>query len=237
MINVAIVDDFNDDAVILTSALREIEDDFKVRFNTFIFNNGESFLMNYVESKFDLVFLDIELGNENGIEVAKKLRDLDKTIIIIFVTNMSKYATAGYEVDALDYIIKPVNKYALSLKMSRIISRLQKNQTNSIVIKSINDEIIKVPVERIKYLEVDGHYIIYHTTDGEYKEYVTLKQAEKKINSSKFIRCNRGFLVNLSYVDSVKKDTCLIGKDALIVSRPQKNSFMKAFIEYLNGEQ
>ena len=71
----------------------------------------------------------------------------------------------------------------------------------------------------------------------EYKEYVTLKQAEKKINSSKFIRCNRGFLVNLSYVDSVKKDTCLIGKDALIVSRPQKNSFMKAFIEYLNGEQ
>lgn len=86
--------------------------------------------------------MDIELGKENGINVARKLRVIDKETIIIFVTNVAKYATEGYEVDALDYIVKPVEKFALQLKMSRIISRVQKNITNTILIKSINDEII-----------------------------------------------------------------------------------------------
>ncbi len=70
--------------------------------------------------------MDIELGKENGINVARKLRVIDKETIIIFVTNVAKYATEGYEVDALDYIVKPVEKFALQLKMSRIISRVQK---------------------------------------------------------------------------------------------------------------
>lgn len=236
MINVAIVDDLKEDAEILKNALKEIETEYKVTFNTFYFSSGEKFLINYEKNKYDLIFLDIELEKDNGINVAKKLRQIDKSTIVIFVTNVAKYATEGYEVDALDYIVKPVDKYVLNLKMSRIISRLQKNLLNTILIKSMNDELIKLSIERIKYLEVDGHYIIYHTTDGIYKEYLTLKQAENKINSDKFVRCNRSYLVNLSFVDSIKKDVCIVGSERLIISRPQKVSFLKAFVEFLGGE-
>lgn len=236
MINVAIVDDYREDADILSKALKDIETDYKVTFNIFYFSNGESFLINYEKNKYDLIFLDIELEKENGIKIAKKLRDIDKSTIVIFVTNVAKYATEGYEVDALDYIVKPVDKYVLKLKMSRIISRLQKSLANTILIKNMDDEFIKLPIERIKYLEVEGHYIIYHTTDGVFKEYLTLKQAESKINSSKFVRCNRSYLVNLSFVDSIKKDVCIVGDEQLIISRPQKVSFLKAFVDFLGGE-
>lgn len=142
MINVAIIDDIKEDADALKNALKAIEVDYNVIFNNFFFESGESFLINYEKNKYDLIFLDIELGKENGINVARKLRVIDKETIIIFVTNVAKYATEGYEVDALDYIVKPVEKFALQLKMSRIISRVQKNITNTILIKSINDEII-----------------------------------------------------------------------------------------------
>ncbi len=234
MINIAIVDDFKEDSQKLGDALKGNEKSFSLSFNFFYFSSGSSFISSY-EAKYDIIFLDIELGDENGIEIARKLRQIDKTVILVFVTNVAKYASEGYEVDALDFIVKPVTPEIIRLKMSRIISRLHKSQAGSVLIKTLDDELIKLSIDRIKYLEVDDHYIIYHTTDGDYKEYQTLKQAELNISKKHFVRCNRSYLINLSYIDSIKKDYCVIGDDKLPISRPQKNSFIKAYADFLEG--
>lgn len=235
MINVAIVDDCQTDIETLKKALLTLQNDFSVEFNIFQFQSGTSLLLNY-ESKYDLIFLDIELVNENGIQIARDLRKIDKTVIIIFVTNVAKYAAEGYEVDALDFIVKPVNKSALKLKMSRIISRLHKTKSDTIIIKSIQDEVIKLSIERIMYVEVDDHYVIFHTTDGIFKEYQSLKQIKNQLPEKTFVYCNRGTLVNLSYVKSIKKDMCLINDESIPISRPQKNNFINAYVEFLGGE-
>lgn len=234
--NIAIVDDEKKDRDTLSDCLKSVlsEQLPPTPVNIFTFESGKALLLNY-EPKYDVIFLDIELVDENGIEIAKEIRKLDKMVIIIFVTNVASYAPAGYEVDALDFIVKPVTVSSLQLKMSRVFSRLKKNQGASIVIKSIDDEVLKLAVDRIKYLEVDDHYIIYHTTDGNYKEYQTLKQAEAKINNSAFVRCNRSMLVNLSFVTSIKKDSCYVLDEVLPISRPQKASFLKAYVDFLGG--
>ncbi len=89
----------------------------------------------------------------------------------------------------------------------------------------------------IKYIEVRGHYVVYHTTEGEYSEYITLKNAEDKIGMSCFVRCNRCYLVNLRYVDAIRRDYVIIGKDELLISRPQKKNFLSAFSEFLGGKR
>ena len=92
-----------------------------------------------------------------------------------------------------------------------------------------------LPVAAIRYLEVDGHYIVYHTTEGDYSEYITLKEAEKKLNKPYFVRCNRCYLVNLKYVSAVRDDVVQVGRDELLISRPQKKAFLNALAVFIGG--
>ena len=171
----------------------------------------------------------------DGMEAAKRLRKLDLKTILIFVSNMAQYAINGYEVDALDFILKPVDEYSFSLKMKRAIARLRKNGENALLINTDDLQSIVVPVDAVKYVEVNGHYVVYHTIEGSYKQYATLKSVETKLPSENFVKCHRCFLVNLGFVDSIQKDEILIGKERLPISRPQKKVFLSAFSDYIGG--
>jgi len=103
-----------------------------------------------------------------------------------------------------------------------------------IQIKAAKD-VYTTSIASIRYLEVNGHYIIYHTTEGDYSEYITLKEAEQKISKDFFVRCNRCYLVNLKYVSSVQDDMVCVGKDELPISRPQKKAFMNALAVFIGG--
>jgi DNA-binding LytR/AlgR family response regulator len=233
MIRIAIVEDERRERAHLRDCLAYIAEKEQLEFDIVEFGSGEEFLGGY-QPVYDIVLMDIELPGINGMETAKALRRLDSFVLLVFVTNMVQYAVSGYEVDALNYILKPVNRFDFALKMNKAISRTAKRTEKSVQIRAGKD-LYMLPVAAIRYLEVDGHYIVYHTTEGDYSEYITLKEAEKKLNKPYFVRCNRCYLVNLKYVSAVRDDVVQVGRDELLISRPQKKAFLNALAVFIGG--
>ena len=235
MISIAIVEDDKKERLRIKECLDYITAQEDVQLNISEFSNGLEFLGNY-KPIYDIVLMDIEMPGMNGMEAAHALRKIDKTVILIFVTNLAQYAVQGYEVEAMDFILKPINKYSFAMKLDRAISRTTKRLDESIQIRT-EGETFSVQIASVKYVEVAAHYVVYHTTDGDYTEYNTLKEVEKKINKSFFVRCNRCYLVNLRYITSVKRDSVFVGKDELVISRPQQKTFLAAFADFLGGNK
>lgn len=233
MIRIAIVEDEVRERAHLRDCLAYMAEKERLEFDIVEFGSGEAFLGGY-QPVYDIVLMDIELPSINGMETAKALRRLDSFVLLVFVTNMVQYAVSGYEVDALNYILKPVNRFDFALKMNKAISRTAKRTEESVQIRAGKD-LYMLPVAAIRYLEVDGHYIVYHTTEGDYSEYITLKEAEKKLNKPYFVRCNRCYLVNLKYVSAVRDDVVQVGRDELLISRPQKKAFLNALAVFIGG--
>lgn len=233
MIRIAIVEDEVRERAHLRDCLTYMAEKERLEFDIVEFGSGEAFLGGY-QPVYDIVLMDIELPGINGMETAKALRRLDSFVLLVFVTNMVQYAVSGYEVDALNYILKPVNRFDFALKMNKAISRTAKRTEESVQIRAGKD-LYMLPVAAIRYLEVDGHYIVYHTTEGDYSEYITLKEAEKKLDKPYFVRCNRCYLVNLKYVAAVRDDVVQVGRDELLISRPQKKAFLNALAVFIGG--
>lgn len=233
MLQIAIVEDEENERIHLKECLNYLSEKEKIPFQISEFSSGLAFLGNY-KPIYDIVLMDIEMPGMNGIETAKSFRKIDTATILIYVTNMVQYAINGYEVDALSYILKPVSKFDFALKMGKAIARSIKQLDESIQVKTAN-EIYKVRLASIKYLEVSGHYVIYHTTEGDFSEYITLKEAEKKINRDFLVRCHRYLIVNLKYVTAIKDDMVCVGNEELPISRPQKKEFLNALAAFIGG--
>ena len=233
MVSIAIVEDNEKERAYIRSCLDEISKQEEIPLHVEEFSSGTAFLGNY-QPVYDIVLMDIEMPVMNGMETARILRKIDETVLLLFVTNMSQYAVQGYDVDALDFIVKPINPYSFAIKLKRAIARTVKRADDVIPIHT-EGEVVAVKISAIRYLEVAGHYVIYHTVTGEYSEYNTLKNVEKKINKPHFVRCNRCYLVNLRYVTAIKKDVVHLGKEELLISRPQKKLFVESYVEYLGG--
>ncbi|MBR0161453.1 MAG: response regulator transcription factor [Oscillospiraceae bacterium] len=235
MIRVAVVEDDSAERARLCSCLRWLEESEGYSFSVTEFLTGTAFIGNY-SNDYDLVFMDIEMPGMNGMETARVLRKMDPTVLLIFVTNMTQYAIAGYEVDALDYILKPVNRYSFAIKMRRAVSRVPKRAEEYIPVKC-DGEIRQLEISAIRYLDIDGHYVVYHTADGDIEEYGTLKEAYGKLNRSYFVFVNRSCLVNLYHVTSVSKTEAKIGEKKLDISRPQRKAFLAAMSDFMGGRR
>lgn len=233
MIQVAIVEDDASARAKIRECLDYVSAENQIVFDIHEFSSGFSFIGQY-EPEYDIVFMDIDMPGMNGMDAARAFRRMDTNVVLIFVTNMAQYAISGYEVDALDFVLKPINKYSFALKVKRAVARTTKHTDDYITIKT-DGGIHRERIAAVKYLEMDGHYVIYHTTSGNYAEYSTLKDAEAKINRPYFVRCNRSFLVNLRHVKSLQKDVIIVDGDELAISRPQRKAFLEALAEYMGG--
>lgn len=233
LIRIAIVEDEPTERDRIKVYLEEIAQEDQTQFDIEQYSSGMAFVMRGMKD-YDLLLMDIDMPNLNGIETAKALRKVDQSATLIFVTNMAQYAISGYEVNAVDFILKPVNRYSFAIKIKRAISRTAKKNDNAIQIK-MDGTIFLVHMYQIMYLEVDGHYVIFHTTQGDYKEYTTLKLAQKRINSSHFVQCNQSFLINMKYIESVSRESVTVGGTIIYISRKMKTEFMNAVLDFLGG--
>lgn len=204
------------------------------KFHTVWFDNPVNFLT-YYKPNYDLVLMDIELPDINGMDTSRKLRQIDKLVTLIFVTNMSQFAVTGYEVDAFDYIVKPVSYYDFALKLERAIERIKSRTEQKIQI--VVDDLIKcITTSELKYVEVMNHKLIFHTKTGDYVGTGTLKELEKRLVNSDFARCNNCYLVNLRYVTGISGFTVIVDGEELQISHPKRKEFKRALNDYL-GEK
>ena len=230
---VAIVDDVRSDAQVLQDHLRRYQEEGGGMWETVLYPSGTDFLARY-QPDFDLVILDIDMPGLNGVDAARRIRELGDNVVLMFVTNMPQYALQGYAVDAVDYLIKPVSyeEFALKLKKAQRYARL--NQSAQLTLHTA-DGMVLVPSDRLVYVEASPHYLTYHTLDGDYRVRGSLSQAEAELPTSLFARCGGSFLVNLRHVKGIEKQDVLVGGERVKLSRGKRLEFMEKFSRYLGG--
>lgn len=235
MIRVAIVEDDEQERKRLRSCLTKLQEGGELSFHVTEFSSGTAFIGAY-EPVYDLIFMDIEMPGMDGMETARALRKMDASVLLIFVTNMAQYAIAGYEVEALDFILKPVNPYSFAIRMKRAVARIPRRVEEYVAVRT-EGETRQIEISSIRYLDMDGHYVVYHTLSGDLSEYGTLKDSYGKLNQTCFVFVNRSCLVNLYHVSSVNKNSVTVGDSVLDISRPQKKSFLTALSDFMGGRR
>ena len=233
MVQIAIVEDEKSYSDILLQYLDQYEKDTGAQLDTTVYANGLDFL-DEASRGFDIVFLDISLPVMSGMEVAEQFRQMDSTAILIFVTQMAQYAVKGYEVDAMDFILKPVNYFPFTIKLQKALSIIE-NRKQDVVFLPTTGVTKRVPVNDILYIEVADHQLHFHTVNGTVIISGTLKQWEEKLHPMHFSRCNSGYLVNLEKVTGYQKDVVIVGEDTLVVSRPRRKAFFQELSDYIGG--
>lgn len=230
MIRIAIVED--EDLYIrqLTQYLEEYEKKEKEDFEITVYRDGDGITSQY-NAQFDIILMDIQMKFVNGMTAAEEIREVDSEVVIIFITNMTQYAIRGYEVDAFDYILKPVSYFAFSQKLGRAITRIKKRGSRYVTVP-VKGGILRLNTSDIYYVESEGHNQIYHTSSGNHIAAGTMKLAEEKLKDLSFSRGNKCYLINLEHVEGIK-DKCVIVKgERLQLSRPRTNEFMQDLTKY-----
>lgn len=230
MYNIAIVEDEDTFVEQIEEYLEKYSKEKKFEYHTTRFKNGAEFVLEY-KPIFDIVFMDVDMPKMNGFEASKKLREIDKDVTLIFITLLAKYAIRGYEFNAFDYILKPVVYGSLKIKLDKIIAEREKSSKKFITIP-VNSGLLRIDVHSLNYVEIDVHKIIYHTSEGDYEAYGTMKSVEKILPSDLFCKCSRSYLVNLRSVSKIENDYIVVGKDKLWVGRTRKKEFLDALQNY-----
>ena len=167
---------------------------------------------------FDIIFLDIEMPTLGGMPTAERIRQVDPDVVLVFVTNMAQYAIRGYEVDALDFVLKPVSYYQFSTKLERALQRIQRRRGGQIALQ-VGGGVQLLNTDDILYLETRDRLLHYHTAADTWSVRGSLQKAEKELAPYHFARCNQCYLVNLRHVTGVQNDFVQIGQEQLEISR------------------
>lgn len=225
MLYIAVVEDDTLDAKKLQEYLDRYSEESGQILNVRFFSDGEDIIENY-RGDFDIIFMDIQMRFLDGMTTAEMIRGRDEKVIIIFLTSMTSYAVKGYEVDAMDFLVKPVSYELLAQKLNRAVRRLHRQEEHFLLVSSAGN-VRKVAVSQLYYIESNHHQMSYHTTSGVLEAGGRLDDLEKELEPYGFCRSNKGYLVNMRYVEGVQDDCCLIAGDMLPISRRKKAAFME----------
>ena len=227
MLRIAVVEDDKTYAAQLKEYLVRYGTERNQKISVALFPDGEDIVTDY-SAEFDIILMDVEMTFMDGMTAAEKIREKDNEVVIIFITNMPQYAIQGYKVDALDYVLKPISYFAFSQRIDRALTRV-----NYITVAQKGGK-KKLNVDKICYVEVRDHDLIYHSTEGDIVTKSSMKEAEDMLGGTKFFRCNRCYLVNLEYVEDFRGNDVTVASDVIQVSRARKKAFMDALNDYMN---
>lgn len=233
MVHIAIVEDDKKNRLCLQHFLQKYEKETDNKFSIHVFEDGIDIVNDY-RPVYDVILMDIQMKKMDGMTAATKIREIDSEVILVFITNMVQYAVNGYAVNAVDYILKPLNYFTFAEHMKRVEKYLEHKLKNYLVLNTAGG-ILKIDTNDIHYMESQGHYIHIHKKNEVVSVLETMKNMEQALAGSGFYRCNNGYFVNLAYVERVDKYTALVGNDEIQISRPKKKAFMEALTDYLGG--
>ena len=227
---VAIVDDSTKDAEFVQGILNNWAEQRLTNIHAELFSSAESFLFRYAEDKdWDILLLDIEMGAMDGVTMAKRVRQDNEAVQIVFITGYSDYIAEGYEVAALHYLMKPVNREKLLTVLDRA-SEKRKQEERCLNLEAYG-EMVRIPFYEIRYLDVHQNYVTVHAK-ANYTVKRTLGDFEKELDD-RFCRVGRGMILNLKYIQRVTKtEVRLSDGTALPLPRGAYESLNRAIIQH-----
>lgn len=234
MIRIAIVDDEEEYRLQEKAFIEEYAKQSGEQFDIKSFDNGVDFISDY-KPVYDIVFLDIEMPHMDGMTTARKLRGMDVRVCIVFITKMSKYAVEGYEVNAIDFVVKPIKFFNYVDKLKRAISYVRAHKEEEIVIRS-DKKYFRLALSQIYYIVKDRNYLIYVTACGRFRERGTIESVKKNLYKNGFSVCNSGCIVNLRQVERVISTSIFINGDELPLSRYRMKDFNQDMLNLLRQD-
>ena len=239
MIKAAIVEDESECAETLAAYIDRYAKATGESISVERFADGSEFLKDF-RPIYDIVFMDIEMPGVDGLDTAKYLREVDALVCIVFVTNMAQYAIKGYEVNAMDFIVKPVTYSDLSYRMKKIMSYVHGLENKRDVVIRYKNDIFRVNVADIRFVEVNDYMLDWHLTGADGASVVknsveTLSDAEARLPAAMFAKCNKGVLVNLMYVSELRGNDVIVGSDVLPLSRSKRRGFVDRVTTFNGG--
>ena len=164
------------------------------------FTSGASLIS--AEEDFDIAFIDIQMPDVSGFQVARYLHDLNKNCILVFFSGYPEFAIKGYEFSAFRYILKQEPLYTIERQIRDAFQEY--NRRNKMLTVNYKGTLTYIPLVKIMYLESFVRITIIHATDGDYPSYIRLKDVENELADYHLIRCHKGFILNLAYVKQIK---------------------------------
>ncbi len=229
---IAIVDDEQAMREQLASYIRQYAEEKRLALETCLFPSGDA-LLESPDRNYDIIVFDIDMPGTNGLDAARKIRETDENAVILFVTNIAQYAINGYEVEAVDYIIKPIGYYDFAMKFQKAVRRAERNQGNTLLIDTVNG-LVALRTDSIVYVEGMAHYLIYHTADQEYRERASVKEREDTLRGYHFVRCHKSYLINLKQLRSINALEVLVGDFSIPLGRAYKDGLLNEYMRYLH---
>lgn len=232
--NIAILDDSAEDLNQVKSVISSYYESQNISAEICLFSSAEAFFQKYSPEFYDLIIMDIYMGNMTGMDAAKKLRNAEDPAALIFITSSDSYAVESYDVQASYYLLKPFDPE----KLRRILSTIQIRQSqNSRYIELISDRTpVKIPVKSILYVDTYRNAVQVHTTDaGIIRSYITFQKFEELLEGMKcFLSCYRGCIVNMDHIEEATDEGFVMDNQELVTVRKRgSNAIKKAYLEYL----
>lgn len=232
---IAICDDEEDFISLLRAQVSEILKDKGVDFDIAAFPSGEALLSHISEKSaaFDLFLLDIFMRKINGVDTAKAIRCANDSAAIIFTTASDRYVFSGYEVQALQYLLKPINRQALAAALAVDLKRRYENRY--FVFKS-SGMTQKVSYDDIEYLESTVNSVKLVAKQGTYKIYEQISELENVLPKLSFCRCHRGFIVNFRHVSKMNAQSFITEQGTVIpIGKTYAETVGDAFLSYIDS--
>lgn len=199
-----------------------------------IYPNGLEFIEKFTPT-LNIVFMDIEMPVMDGMETAKRMRALSGDPCLIFVTKVAQFAVFGYTVDAMDYMVKPIDYFDFSLRMKKAVRIVQSKKDVKGIMIQTQSMVKRVNLTDIHFVETRGHTLVLHSESGVDEKRMTLREFEEVAEKNKFIRINKCYVVNLDYLTKIGKDFAIVAGVPLQISRARKKPLLDALAQYLGG--
>ena len=216
----------------MKEAIFEWQKTAAVQVELFVYASGEELFFKQEEwAAADTVILDIELKEMNGMEIARRIRSVDEKIPLFFATGYEKYVFEGYEVGAVSYIMKPIDKQKLFQTLDRVKAMAEEREKCLLLEDAA--EVKRIYLKDILYIESVGHYCNIVTPQETIQVRDSISKLAEKTAHGTFFACHRSYLVNMAYVSRItKKDMILDNEMAIPIARGKWEGANKAFIKY-----
>jgi len=226
---IAICDDEEVQRIVLEKYLKEWAEAKKILLNTIHFCDAESFLFSWEDDKdYDLLLLDIEMNHINGMQLAMQLRAQGYDVPVLFITGYDSYMSQGYEVSALHYLLKPVQKE----KLFGVLDKLEcRKKTEKKLLFRMEEGLLSIAEENIWYVEASGHQCILCGDEKRYVLKSSIGEVKKQLDDEMFVGCHRSYIVNLQRISAIMKNELVMDNGVRIpISRGMLKQVNELFI-------
>lgn len=217
MINIGICDDELHYRVNIKDILGDILSTYSINYKIYEFSSGEELLSNYPKD-LDILIMDIQMKIINGMDTARKIREFDQNLEIIFMTSFSEFMQEGYEVKAYRYILKPISERKISRNILPCINEIMKKKNNYLTI-NVKNYVDRIKIDSIVYIETDRPNILIYTNDNKYTTKMSISKIDKILREHGFFRCHNSYIVNLKLVESMNSNTLKICEKYIPISK------------------